>query len=154
MPSQLRTVKHEIKSSSDLAHAIRAVRKASGIRPDDLSGIVGVSKQTTSNPEYDKDTVSLGTVLRHLEELGIRLYADISDPKAMQQLLKLSSGDPDAVERITAALDKPPTQIQPTGAAAELLRDDAPPIQGNPPHLHVALAMRHIVMTEMLERLR
>lgn len=108
-------MKHEIKSSSDLAHAIRAVRKASGIRLDDLSGIVGVSKQTTSNLEYGKDTVSLGTVLRHLEEFGTRLYADISDPKAMQQLLKLSRGDPDAVERITAALDKPPTQIQPTG---------------------------------------
>jgi len=39
-------------------------------------------------------------------------------------------------------------------AAAELLRDDAPHIQGNPPHLHVALAMRHIVMAEMLERRR
>lgn|GEM_PF-4335759 len=39
-------------------------------------------------------------------------------------------------------------------AAAELLRDDAPHIQGNPPHLRVALAMRHIVMTEMLERRR
>lgn len=109
-------MKHEIKSSSDLGHAIRAVRKASGIRLDDLSGIVGVSKQTTSNLEYGKDTVSLGTVLRHLEELGISLYADISDPKAMQQLLKLSSGDPDAVERITAALDKPLTQvIRPSG---------------------------------------
>ncbi len=43
----------------------------------------------------------MGTVLRHLEELGISLYADISDPKAMQQLLKLSSGDPDAVKRIS-----------------------------------------------------
>ena len=39
-------------------------------------------------------------------------------------------------------------------AAAELLRDDTPHIQGNPQHLRVALAMRHIVMAEMLERLR
>lgn len=39
-------------------------------------------------------------------------------------------------------------------AAAELLRDDAPPIQGSPQHLRVALAMRHIVMAEMLERRR
>ncbi|WP_133859142.1 hypothetical protein [Comamonas sp. JUb58] len=39
-------------------------------------------------------------------------------------------------------------------AATELLRDDAPHIQGNPQHLRVALAMRHIVMAEMLERLR
>ncbi|GAB2728481.1 hypothetical protein [Comamonas sediminis] len=39
-------------------------------------------------------------------------------------------------------------------AAAELLRDDAPHIQSNPPHLRVALAMRHIVMAEMLERRR
>jgi len=39
-------------------------------------------------------------------------------------------------------------------AAAELLRDDAPHIQGNPQLLRVALAMRHIVMAEMLERLR
>lgn len=39
-------------------------------------------------------------------------------------------------------------------AAAELLRDDAPHIQSNPQHLRVALAMRHIVMAEMLERLK
>lgn len=39
-------------------------------------------------------------------------------------------------------------------AAAELLNDDVPHIQGNPQHLRVALAMRHIVMAEMLKRLR
>ena len=39
-------------------------------------------------------------------------------------------------------------------AAAELLRDDAPHIQGNPQHLRVALAMRPIVMVERLERRR
>lgn len=130
MPSKLGTMKHEIKSSSDLGHAIRAVRKASGIRLDDLSGIVGVSKQTTSNLEYGKDTVSLGTVLRHLEQLGIRLYADISEPQAMQQLLKLSSGDPDAVERIQAELAKPPTQmVRPSGfhlVMADLAKTTAP----------------------------
>ena len=131
-------MKHEIKSSSDLGHAIRAVRKASGIRLDDLSGIVGVSKQTTSNLEYGKGIVSLGTVLRHLEELGIRLYADIADPKAMQQLLKLSSGDPDAVERIRAALDKPPTQvIRPSGfhlVMEDLAETTAPATADQAPH--------------------
>lgn len=131
-------MKHEIKSSSDLGRAIRAVRKASGIRLDDLSGIVGVSKQTTSNLEYGKDTVSLGTVLRHLEELGISLYADISEPRAIQQLLKLSSDDPDAVERITAALEKPPTQvIRPSGfhmVMEDLAKTTAPAATEPAPH--------------------
>ncbi|GAB2809797.1 hypothetical protein GCM10027276_08210 [Comamonas piscis] len=131
-------MKHEIKSSSDLGHAIRAVRKASGIRLDDLAGIVGVSKQTTSNLEYGKDTVSLGTVLRHLEQLGIRLYADISDPQAMQLLFKLSSGDPDAVERIQKELAKPPTQVvRPSGfhmVMEELAKTTAPTAAGPTPH--------------------
>jgi len=109
-------MKHEIKSSSDLGHAIRAVRKTSGVRLDDLSGIIGVSKQTTANLEYGKDTVSLGTALRHLQELGITLYVDIPSPEAMKQLLKLSSKDPGAVERIKAELEQPTAQlIRPSG---------------------------------------
>ncbi|MET4577196.1 helix-turn-helix domain-containing protein [Ottowia thiooxydans] len=105
-------MKHEVKTASDLGHAIRAVRKASGTRLDDLAAILGVSKQTTANLEYGKDTVALGTVLRHLHELGIRLYVDIPGHEATEQLLKLSRNDPDAFERIKAELE--PTRSQPT----------------------------------------
>lgn len=56
-PSTTGTTCHPEDGVSDLRHAIRALRKASGIRLDDLSGSVGISKQTTCNLEYGKDTV-------------------------------------------------------------------------------------------------
>ena len=72
-------MKHLIHSADDLGIALRAVRKSSKVRVDDLSLTVGVSKQTTTNLEKGKPTVQLGTVIKLLNELGLKLSVDIPE---------------------------------------------------------------------------
>ncbi len=72
-------MKHPIVSTEDLGLAIRAVRKSSQVRQDDLAGAVGVSRRFTSEVERGKPTVQFGRVLRLLEELGIAVSIDIPD---------------------------------------------------------------------------
>jgi transcriptional regulator with XRE-family HTH domain len=66
-----------INSVTDLALAVRAVRRASNVRLDDLAAMAGVSKQFASDVERGKPTVQLGLVLRMLSELGVPLKLDI-----------------------------------------------------------------------------
>jgi transcriptional regulator with XRE-family HTH domain len=66
-----------IDSVTDLALAIRSVRRASKVRLDDLAATAGVSKQFASDVEHGKSTVQLGLVLRLLAELGVPLRLDI-----------------------------------------------------------------------------
>src|ERR1700730_13867326 len=66
-----------IDSASDLALAIRSVRRTSKVRLDDLAATAGVSKQFASDVEHGKPTVQLGLVLRILAELGVPLRLDI-----------------------------------------------------------------------------
>ena len=68
-----------IKTAHDLGWAIKAVRKHHGVRIDDLAGMCGVSKQTTQNLEAGFETVQIGTLLKHLNELGIELSIDVLD---------------------------------------------------------------------------
>lgn len=72
-------MKHTIHSIEDLGLVIRAVRKSSGLRQDDLAGAVGVSRQFTVDVERGKPTVQFGRVLLLLEELGITLAVEIPD---------------------------------------------------------------------------
>jgi transcriptional regulator with XRE-family HTH domain len=66
-----------IDSVTDLALAVRSVRRASKVRLDDLAAMAGVSKQFASDVEHGKTTVQLGLVLRMLCELGVPLKLDI-----------------------------------------------------------------------------
>jgi y4mF family transcriptional regulator len=75
-------VKHIIHSVDDLGLVLRAVRKSSGVRQDDLAAIVGVSKQFTADVERGKPTVQLGLVLQLLREMGIELSTEIPDSVA------------------------------------------------------------------------
>jgi y4mF family transcriptional regulator len=75
-------MKHAIRSVADLGLVLRAVRKSSGVRQDDLAATVGVSKQFTADVERGKPTVQLGRVLKLLAEMGIMLSADIPDSVA------------------------------------------------------------------------
>jgi transcriptional regulator with XRE-family HTH domain len=68
-----------IGSISDLGAAIRAVRRFSHVRIDDLASTAGVSKQFTQDVEHGKSTVQFDRVLKLLTELGISLEADIPD---------------------------------------------------------------------------
>jgi y4mF family transcriptional regulator len=81
-------MKHAIRSVEDIGLVLRAVRKSSGVRQDDLAATVGVSKQFTADVERGKPTVQMGLVLRLLREMGISLSADIPDAVApvLQQL--------------------------------------------------------------------
>lgn len=72
-------MKHAINSAADLGLVIRAVRKSTRVRQDDLAGAVRVSRQFTHDVEQGKPTVQLGRVLLLLKELGIALNVDIPD---------------------------------------------------------------------------
>lgn len=72
-------MKHIIHSAADLGLLIRAARKSSAVRQDDLAAIVGVSKQFAYDAERGKSTIQLGRVLPILEELGIQLIAEVPD---------------------------------------------------------------------------
>lgn len=71
-----------IRSATDLGLAVRAVRRHSRVRIDDLAGTAGVSKQFTQDVEYGKPTVQLGRALKLLAELGIPVELDIPDEAA------------------------------------------------------------------------
>jgi transcriptional regulator with XRE-family HTH domain len=71
-----------IQSTVDLGLAVRAVRRHSRVRIDDLAATAGVSKQFTQDVEHGKPTVQFGRVLKVLAELGIPLALDIPDETA------------------------------------------------------------------------
>ncbi len=74
-----------IHSVADLGLALRAVRRSSKVRLDDLAGTAKVSKQFASDVEHGKPTVQLGLVLKLLSELGVPLMLDV--PKEAEQEL-------------------------------------------------------------------
>jgi transcriptional regulator with XRE-family HTH domain len=83
-------MKKTIASAEDLGLLIRAVRKSTNVRQDDLSAVAGVSRQFAIDVERGKPTAQLGRVLLLLKELGITLTADIPDEAAqsLEQLLE------------------------------------------------------------------
>jgi transcriptional regulator with XRE-family HTH domain len=83
-------MKIPIHSVEDLGLSIRAVRKSSNVRQDDLAGAVRVSRQFTVDVEKGKPTVQLGRVLLLLQELGIALSVEIPD-EAFRTLMLLRS---------------------------------------------------------------
>lgn len=80
-------MKHPIRTPEDLGLIIRAVRKSTAVRQDDLAGAAHVSRQFAVNVEKGKPTVQIGLVFKLLEELGIGLHADI--PEAASQALSV-----------------------------------------------------------------
>lgn len=81
-----------IHSANDLGLAIRAVRRQSRVRIDDLASTSGVSKQFTQDVEHGKSTVQFGRVLKLLAELGIPLELDIPEDAA-HTLATLRAGE-------------------------------------------------------------
>jgi transcriptional regulator with XRE-family HTH domain len=74
-----------IPSAAELGLLIRAVRRSSGVRIDDLAATAGLSKQFVQDVEHGKPTVQMGLVLKLLAELGMPLNVDIP-PAAAQEL--------------------------------------------------------------------
>ena len=71
-----------INSAESLGKIVRAARKDQRLRQDDAAGSVGVSENFLAKLERGGETVQLGKVLRVLEELGIRLSADVTESVA------------------------------------------------------------------------
>ena len=83
-------MKHPIQSVEDIGLVIRAVRKSSHVRQDDLASTVNVSRQFTIDVERGKPTVQFGRVLLLLKELGVSLSVDIPDA-ALKTLMQLQA---------------------------------------------------------------
>jgi transcriptional regulator with XRE-family HTH domain len=81
-----------IHSTTDLASAVRAVRRASKVRLDDLAATAGVSKQFASDIERGKPTVRLGLVLKVLSELGVPFKLDIPKDAEREWATQRSKG--------------------------------------------------------------
>jgi y4mF family transcriptional regulator len=107
-------MKHAIQSTEELGLVIRAVRKSTQVRQDDLAAMVGVSRQFTVDVEKGKPTVQLARVLRLLKELGIELSVDIPSA-ASQELERLARRSSESSRLI--ATNGPPA-IRPAGTEA------------------------------------
>jgi len=81
-----------IHSVAELGLALRAVRRSSKVRLDDMAATVGVSKQFASDLELGKETVRMGLVFKVLAEMGLQLSVDI--PDASGDELRLLQGKP------------------------------------------------------------
>lgn len=81
-----------INSVADLGLALRAVRRTSKLRLDDMASTSGVSKQFASDVELGKETVRMGLVFKVLSEMGLKLSVDIPDQSHPQ--LALLQGKP------------------------------------------------------------
>ena len=65
-----------------LSDAVRAARKAAGLRQDDLAAMAGVSKQFAYALEAGKPTVQLNSVLKVLAQLGLALSVELPESAA------------------------------------------------------------------------
>ena len=70
-------MKIPIQSVAELGRALRAVRRSSGVRIDDMAATAGVSKQFASDVELGKPTVQFDRVMKLLREMGISVTIDI-----------------------------------------------------------------------------
>lgn len=70
-------MKVQIDQASDIGQYVRAVRKAQGLRQDDLAAMAGTSHVVLGNVERGKDTVQIGRVFELLRQLGIRVQLDL-----------------------------------------------------------------------------
>lgn len=65
-----------VDTPESLGQLVRTVRRAQGIRQDDLAAMLGVSHVTLMNIERGKKGVAFDRVMAVLRELGIRMQLD------------------------------------------------------------------------------
>jgi len=63
-----------VREPRQLGQAIRAARTAAALSQVEAAAALGISKQTLTDLESGKDTVSIGTALRVANELGVSLF--------------------------------------------------------------------------------
>ncbi|EHL24810.1 hypothetical protein KYG_00812 [Acidovorax sp. NO-1] len=74
-----------VTSVETVGAAIRAMRKVSGIRQDDVAG---VSHMFLRDLEKGKETVQFGLVLKVLDELGIHMLLEV--PESQEQAVAMA----------------------------------------------------------------
>ena len=79
-----------VTSPGELGLLVRAVRRSSQVRIDDLAAMARVSKQFATDVELGKATVRLGLVFQILNELGLKVSVEIPT-SAQEQLVALRS---------------------------------------------------------------
>ena len=89
-----------VTSVTAVGAAIRAARKAGGVRQDDL-GVV--SHMFLRDLEQGKETVQFGRALKVLKELGIRLVMDVPDSLGPELRESISLAEAAAKARADAA---------------------------------------------------
>lgn len=69
-----------IRTPENLGKVVREAREKQHIRREDMAMLIGRSHVHLRDIEKGKPTVSLGSVLQLLDELGIRAYLDVPQP--------------------------------------------------------------------------
>nr|WP_240158464.1 helix-turn-helix domain-containing protein [Pantoea sp. Tr-811] len=69
----------QLRTAGDVGVAVRQVRKQQAIIQTDLADIVGKSHVLLRDIETGKGTVAIASVLEVLNELGIRIYAELPE---------------------------------------------------------------------------
>ncbi|MBF8789666.1 helix-turn-helix domain-containing protein [Pseudomonas sp. USTB-Z] len=69
----------QLRSATELGVAVRQVRKQQAIIQTDLADMLGKSHVLLRDIETGKGTVAIASVLQVLNELGIRLYAELPE---------------------------------------------------------------------------
>jgi DNA-binding XRE family transcriptional regulator len=77
-------MKLTVQTAEELGLALRAVRKDSHVRLEDLAQTVGVSKQTATNVEQGK--AKLSTMFAFLQEMGVVVSVEI--PQSVLPILQ------------------------------------------------------------------
>lgn len=69
----------QIRTASDFGAAIRAGRKAAGLRVVDACALANISIQTLTDIEAGKSTVSIGKLMAIADNLGVTFFSVSAD---------------------------------------------------------------------------
>ncbi|AMR78779.1 helix-turn-helix domain-containing protein [Cupriavidus nantongensis] len=76
----------------DIGAAVRAARKAGGMRQDDAAGAIGVSENFMVRVENGAEGIQWGKLFQVLQGLGLRVTVDLPEaaaPRVEAELAKL-----------------------------------------------------------------
>lgn len=71
-----------VRTPEDIGRAVRLARKRQKLRQDDLAAMAGFSHVFLGDLEKGKGTVSVGRMLKVLDELGLRLRIEAFEEPA------------------------------------------------------------------------
>jgi transcriptional regulator with XRE-family HTH domain len=123
-----------VQSVQDIGRIVRAVRRQSQLRLEDLAATTGLSKQFVTDLENGKLTLRLGLTLKLLAELGVRVTLDIPQA-AVVELASLQAHEkahPGKTPRLSSRRPGAVGRSAPNEPASSTLGDDGAPTEGRP----------------------